>query len=224
MITLWTDSDKINANFYVSPAANMILESVSLLTMLMMPPLVITALDFKLAATWLKLELTVAFALVACIWLYSLLSKWFKPKPLGGSTVLVIILFCYYVCYMFISMKLCFKITNGQSALSKELASQLTSIHQCRVILLTNQMAAPVPSDLHRAYSCNFLNSTELRRLVGKIQSTTGIDILIENGVSSESVVDCGDVKQFIERTSHSIMATINVQWPSRIYVSLYSN
>lgn len=68
----------------------MILESMSLLTMmLVIPPLVITAMDFKFAATWLKLEVTVAVALVTGIWLYTMFRKWFNKKQLDGSTVLV---------------------------------------------------------------------------------------------------------------------------------------
>lgn len=61
------------------------------------------------------------------------------------------------------------------------------------------------------------LNSAELQQLVGTILSElrmtrSGIDILIENALSSGTNAKDVDVKQFIERTSQTIMATINVE------------
>lgn len=121
------------------------------------------------------------------------------------------------------------QITRGNSQLSQELSKQLSTLHNCHVILLkdskennnsTNLSPALFANKGEAAIStvyCNVLDNSDLEQLGCLIEkSIGGIDLLIDNGLSSlwtkrrcsGAADDCRD---FINTTSDNLRATINV-------------
>lgn len=132
-----------------------------------------------------------------------------------NAVVIIISKFCFS-----------FKITNGNSKLSQEIARQMINNHQCKVILVfePNVQLPDNKNDCktissERIYRCNFLDHNQVKQLKNEILQNDGtIDILIENGKMSTSSSDVPlsifqsfSPEQFIEETSNKIIITLNV-------------
>ncbi|XP_031629518.1 uncharacterized protein LOC116344850 [Contarinia nasturtii] len=112
-------------------------------------------------------------------------------------------------------------ITNGDTALSQELAAQLSSKHECHVILVKkkidkikskSELLSPNSAGIS-VLQCNILDNEDLGHLSQTIQDTfNGIDIVIDNTTNGIfSAVKSDDCRAFIDGTSEKLRTTINM-------------
>lgn len=192
--------------------------------------------DNHLVVNLIMIELmgTIFFLAIVTICIY--IKRYFVRKSLAGFKALVsyrifrfhldfhfIFLLFFFIFLIWFSL-VCFieKITNGDTNLSQELAEQLSSKHNCHVILVKGREAQNdvVQTDFISSKSagisvlhCDILNNDDLEKLSQTLQSTfDGIDIVIDNatkGVFSTAKSD--DCRAFVDVTSEKLRTTINV-------------
>lgn len=128
------------------------------------------------------------------------------------------------------------QITNGDSELSQEMAEQLSSNHNCHVVLVVSgenkchhqqdkvdKVAISSSSDgndghelLISRFQCNILDNAELGKLAQKLDDNFGgVDLVIVNDSpaisNSSNEQDLADCLNFIDNTSNNIRTVLNV-------------
>lgn len=155
---------------------------------------------------------TIFFLGVITICIY--LRRYFVRKSLAGCTALVR---CENICFLNFIFKQSFtpiQITNGDSSIAQELATQLTSRHNCRVVLLkqaTGKTALNANPNGVSVFNCNILDNADLEQISQQVSDLfDGIDIVIDNGIT-EDMIPSQDCREFVETTGERLRATINV-------------
>jgi len=143
-------------------------------------------------------------------------------EVLGTGLFLLLLGACVIICRKFVkkSLKECtVLITNGDSALSHELSTQLARVHNCHVVLISNKKSSALnraddngrANSLVSTYQCNVLDNAELAKLAQTMDDNFGgVDLVIQNNSLTKSI-SSNDCANFIDYTSNGIRETINL-------------
>lgn len=184
-----------------------------------MQPKMSSGVESPSLSTMVMIEAVGTVLFLALAGFIAYLHRVFTKKPLNGQRVLVRRLFRMrrsrksQTNLLLISSQ----ITNGESVLSQALAEELSSTHECSVILIRktgarNENVGKVAPRV-TSFECDVLSSEDLSKLSREIDQTfREVDLLIDNGFpSGVEAPQPDDGQEFVSSVGNRLRATINV-------------